>query len=81
MQLSIIAEHTIYTSDGTFTISDEIDPKTGEFKIVAVPRIFHHGDWLELPEDEARDLIAREAAREPTQKEWELRRMSGAPTP
>lgn len=64
---------------GNFALSNEIDEKTGEYKVLAVARVTNPGEWASFPEDVARELIAADAAREPTEEEWQLRRLSGAP--
>ena len=76
-QMLVIANHCIEDNfAGNFTLTGEVDPITGANKIVAIPRVTNPGDWVEFPEDFARQLIASEAVREPTDQELALRRLA-----
>lgn len=73
----VIARHVIRDNiAGKFELSTEIDPTTGEYKMRSVPRIVQPGEWVKYPEEMARGFIASGAAREPTETELALHRLS-----
>lgn len=61
---------------GNFILTDEVDAQTGEFRLRAVARVTMPGAWQAFPAEVAKDLIEREAAREPTDDELKLRRLT-----
>jgi len=63
-----------------FTVSDRVDPESGEHKLVAVTRTTLPGQWADFPPEDSARLIRLGAAREPTDQELELRRLAGLPT-
>ena len=62
---------------GNFEMLDEVDPRTGQFKIRALPRVTNPGDWALFPDDMARELLASGVVRIPTEDEIALRRLAG----
>jgi hypothetical protein len=62
---------------GKYELSDEVDPRTGELKLRSIPVVIAPGEFARLPVQMADELIAAEAAREPSETELQVFAMQG----
>jgi hypothetical protein len=74
MTTTLFAEATIHYPSGTFVQEGEPDPETGNYRQRAIPIVLQAGMIHEnVPDDVAAEMISLGAAREPTDRELQLR--------